>query len=607
MRPFSLCIVALVSLSVCRLSAAPTPEQTAKATAAETALKDAGKLILGKKYAEAVPLVEQAQNLLAELEAGSADAKKLAASLEGRLAAAKRLLESNGVKVAAPAKPGTPGATGVSFTKEVAPILVGRCNNCHVMQTRGGFNMANFNALMKGSDSGRVVFPGKSDGSRLIEVLDSGDMPRGGGKLSDDQITLIAKWIDQGARFDGRDPSASIATGVPVPTQAAPLEVAKATGKESVLFSRDIAPVLAENCIGCHGDNQPRARLGLDTFRRLLAGSENGAILTPGKGAESLIVRKLKGQAGDRMPLNRPALSNDVIAKFEKWINEGAKFDGSDPTMNVDVVAKTYRATVMTHKELAAERALVAARNWQLANPDDRPDKSESDYFLVLGNVSEDELAEVLRWAQQQQPKVARLLKAPASGPLVKGRVTFFVFRKRYDYSELGRMVERRELPDNSHGHFRYNIIDAYAGLVMPANGEASLPGLVAEQLAGIYVESLGNGNVPAWFSQGTARAVAASLDAKDPRVQQWDAGVADALRSSTKPDDFLSNGLPPAENAVASYSFCKFLMSNSRGFAALLAGLKEKKEFNEAFLKAYGADPKTLTTAWALAAMRKR
>jgi hypothetical protein len=130
----------------------------------------------------------------------------------------------------------------------------------------------------------------------------------------------------------------------------------------------------------------------------------------------------------------------------------------------------------------------------------------------------------------------------------------------------------------------------------------------VSEQQAGNNLESLSSTrNQPTWFSQGTAWAVASSLDAKDPRVKQWDAAIPGALASSTKPDDFLTDGLPPAENAVASYSFCKFLMSNSKGFGALLSGLKDKKDFNEAFVRAYGAEPKAVTVAWAASLMRKR
>mgnify|MGYP006137652631 CR=1 FL=1 len=57
------------------------------------------------------------------------------------------------------------------------------------------------------------------------------------------------------------------------------------------------------------------------------AGSENGPILTPGKGADSVLVKKLKGQAGARMPLNRPPLSDAQIALVRNWIRRGAPND----------------------------------------------------------------------------------------------------------------------------------------------------------------------------------------------------------------------------------------------------------------------------------------
>ena len=45
--------------------------------------------------------------------------------------------------------------------------------------------MATFAALMKGPPEGVVViFAGDTVGSRLIETIETGDMPRGGGKVS---------------------------------------------------------------------------------------------------------------------------------------------------------------------------------------------------------------------------------------------------------------------------------------------------------------------------------------------------------------------------------------------------------------------------------------
>ena len=44
--------------------------------------------------------------------------------------------------------------------------------------------MANYTALMRGNKAGPVISAGKGKDSRIIEVIESGDMPRGGGRVS---------------------------------------------------------------------------------------------------------------------------------------------------------------------------------------------------------------------------------------------------------------------------------------------------------------------------------------------------------------------------------------------------------------------------------------
>jgi hypothetical protein len=44
----------------------------------------------------------------------------------------------------------------------------------------------------------------------------------------------------------------------------------------------------------------------------------------PGDGANSLLVKILKGEVSLRMPLNQPPLPNEVIDSIEAWINNGA-------------------------------------------------------------------------------------------------------------------------------------------------------------------------------------------------------------------------------------------------------------------------------------------
>jgi hypothetical protein len=180
-----------------------------------------------------------------------------------------------------------------------------------------------------------------------------------------------------------------------------------------------------------------------------------------------------------------------------------------------------------------------------------------------------------------------------------------FVFNRRFDYSEYGTMVEKRALPDHWQGHWRYNVIDAYACLVPPQREEFSLQSLVAEQLAGVYLDTLGR--MPAWFTQGSAWAVGAAADPKDVRSKGWEESAPRILAGSSKADAFLTGGLPPGDTAVLNYSFCKFLMSNTKSYSGLLSAVKSGKSFDQAFAQSYGGDPKQLAGAWAAKALTAR
>ena len=55
-----------------------------------------------------------------------------------------------------------------------------------------------------------------------------------------------------------------------------------AIGLKAQEFSKDIAPIFAENCIGCHASNVKMGSLDLDTMEGIRTGGNNGTILVPG-------------------------------------------------------------------------------------------------------------------------------------------------------------------------------------------------------------------------------------------------------------------------------------------------------------------------------------
>jgi hypothetical protein len=573
--------------------------------ATEIALRKAASLYRAGKFAEAGKLIQEAQDELDALPPDDADElSALTAEPRKRLARARELLKEKGIELRAPR--GTPLAEAVRFTTQIAPLLVAKCGSCHIQRSRGELSMATFAALEKGSAAGAVIMPGDAEGSRLVELIEAGDMPRGGGKVAADELALLVKWINEGAEFDGPDPTAPLTSLRPRgPDESLPKVPLLAAGEsDEVQFARDVGGILLEHCLECHGTENPRNQFSMSTFRRLLAGGDSGPVVVPGKPEESLLVKKLRGTAaGPRMPQGRPPLPDATIAIIAKWIALGARFDGADPAGALEETVARTIAERSTHDELAQRRAELAEKNWRLILPDAKGDREETAQVLVYGNVGRELLADVARVADQQAAALARLFKRPAEAPLVKGRLTLYVFDKRYDYSEVGTMLEQREIPAAWRGHWRHTGVDAYGCILLEA--DAVPPGLVTQQLAGAYIASLGD--VPRWFAEGTARAVAARVDPKDQRIKAWDDAVAATLQAVEKPELFLTAQLPPEESDVLSYSFVRFLIAGSNRHAALLAELAEGAEFDEAFSRRYRAAPRDLVDDWKARTLGRR
>ena len=94
------------------------------------------------------------------------------------------------------------------FEKNVRPILIDRCYECHSAQknsSKGGLILDSRDGAFKGGDEGPSVVPGNLEKSLLIKAVRYTDpefaMPpkKTGGKLPDDKIALLEEWIKMGA------------------------------------------------------------------------------------------------------------------------------------------------------------------------------------------------------------------------------------------------------------------------------------------------------------------------------------------------------------------------------------------------------------------------
>lgn len=134
----------------------------------------------------------------------------------------------------------------VSFAKEIAPILIKNCQACHGQaDPKGGYQIVNFTAVMKAGDSAAApVTPMKLDASEVYRLISSQDkderMPKDADPLPAEQVALIKRWIEEGAKFDGPDANAAIASLVPkAPHPAAPQAYRVAIPVTAIAFRPD--------------------------------------------------------------------------------------------------------------------------------------------------------------------------------------------------------------------------------------------------------------------------------------------------------------------------------------------------------------------------------
>lgn len=104
-------------------------------------------------------------------------------------------------------------------------------------------------------------------------------------------------------------------------------------GGDKLVFSRDVHPILSENCFACHGpdDKARKAKLRLDTREGAFKEREGKAPIVPGKPEQSEVMRRiLTNDPDDHMPPldSGKKLKPGQVETLKKWIAEGADYTG---------------------------------------------------------------------------------------------------------------------------------------------------------------------------------------------------------------------------------------------------------------------------------------
>jgi dipeptidyl aminopeptidase/acylaminoacyl peptidase len=126
-------------------------------------------------------------------------------------------------------------------------------------------------------------------------------------------------------------------------------DVKPAATEAPVSFLKDIAPILVQNCIACHNPKKSESKYVMTTFAQLAKGGQQGegVTLEPGDPEASMLVELIKPGGEPRMPYKLDPLPADQIALVERWVKQGAKYDGaSDSEDWIAVLRKNTPAVI---------------------------------------------------------------------------------------------------------------------------------------------------------------------------------------------------------------------------------------------------------------------
>lgn len=198
----------------------------------------------------------------------------------------------------------TTGQSGIScnpdtayFQNEVLPLLVSGCgmSGCHdAASAMDGVVLTSYQSIIT---TGEIVAgnPGRSELYEKITESDAEDRmpPPPMAALTTDQILLIRKWIEQGAKNNYCD---------------------AACDTNNFTFSTAIQPLINKNCVGCHNASLASGGIRLDSYTSVKDQADNGNLLGTISHQNGFVA----------MPQGGAKLSDCQITQVKKWIAAGS-------------------------------------------------------------------------------------------------------------------------------------------------------------------------------------------------------------------------------------------------------------------------------------------
>ena len=424
------------------------------------------------------------------------------------------------------------------------------------------------------------------------------------------------------AKLGKAKPARKPAKGAPKKSEETPAPAPVADG--TLVFSRDIAPILVANCARCHGGAMPKGQLSMASFNRLMKGGKSGAVLSAGDPDVSRLVQMIKREADvPKMPPGNANLAAETVAKVEAWVKAGALLDaGKDPDADI----KTFAATPedLRRAELAKlspdqrdkKAEAVALERWKKASSSAAFVVTPEKHVLLFSNLPPLRAKALARAIETQADNVRRFLGTPGA-PSLNGpeKLSVYVFNELNAYAEFVRAVEGREVERGDEAHGKLDVETPYLAAVDPLGGRdepagakkaakskkddepsgpgRSLAGLLTERLAASAVQQAGK--PPRWLSLGLGAYFAQGVEPRSPYFADLRATAFAKYRQGwrTKATEALGGEGDAASIRAVGLSLVEWLASQGRPMlSGFSSGMMEGQgQLDEMIRQAFGMD----------------
>lgn len=376
---------------------------------------------------------------------------------------------------------------------------------------------------------------------------------------------------------------------------------------ENVSFKRDVAPLIAESCLGCHNANRASGDFDAGSYQTFMEHIE------PGRPEESHILNLVSGRSQPRMPRGGGGFSPQALEIWAAWVKAGARFDGPSETAPISaylVDADAKRREVirsLSPGQLEELHALAAQRQLDLVQPQRPVYAYETPNFLVRTTLDERDAEYIAVLAEAVLESLLPRYKLPSEARPWPGRLGLIAFRDRYDYIAFARLVDGHAPEPSEFGHVRLRPEFQYVALGADAPG-ATLDQLVAQQTAAAFFRTLEQGKMPDWAVHGNARTESIRWDpASAPHVQEELRAAAALAAQGRTAANVWEAAIPWVEAAPIATSVFTYVDATSRAKAAALNRLLAAgRPAPQAVREALGVSPEQFQAGWSAWAVKR-